>query len=206
MTLETWITFVVATAVLAVMPGPVVLLLVATSLRHGPKPGLATISGAAMAEIILLTLTVIGLATLLAIMAEWMDVIRWTGVAYLLYLAWKQWREPITEVGDVPEARPRYFECARNGFIAAVINPKNFLFFGAFFPAFVDVSEPVLPQLLVLSATFLVVVNTLDCGYVLLASHLRGLFKSKRGQKIRNRVAASFLGGTAAGIALTRAS
>src|SRR3546814_4649702 len=81
--------------VLILMPGPIVTLVVANSLAHGQRIGLATVAGSSSGNAVLVAAGALGLTTLLALAAELFEVLRWAGVAYLVYLGVKQWRQEI---------------------------------------------------------------------------------------------------------------
>src|SRR3546814_6228893 len=81
--------FIVAVVVLILMPGPIVTLVVANSLAHGQRIGLATVAGSSSGNAVLVAAGALGLTTLLALAAELFEVLRWAGVAYLVYLGVK---------------------------------------------------------------------------------------------------------------------
>ena len=88
---ELYAAFILASALLAVVPGPNVALIIATSLQRGAKSGLQVVLGTSSAQSIQLSLAVLGLATIAVFLAGIFEWLRWAGVAYLLYLAWKSW-------------------------------------------------------------------------------------------------------------------
>ena len=102
MSLELYFAFVAATAVLIIMPGPVVSLVIANALTHGTRAGLVTVGGAQAAIAIQLVVVALGLTSLVAVMAEWFEWLRWIGAAYLVWLGIQKWRaKPL-----LPEERP----------------------------------------------------------------------------------------------------
>src|SRR5579863_6754562 len=100
--------FCLAVAILVVLPGPIVTLVVANSLRHGRQVGLATVAGASIGNAILLGATAVGLVTFFALLSEVFAIIRWAGAAYLIWLGIKAWRareraqETAAAAGSVP--------------------------------------------------------------------------------------------------------
>ena len=92
MSLELYFAFVAATAVLIIMPGPVVSLVIANALSHGTRAGLVTVGGAQAAIAIQLVVVALGLTSLIAVMAEWFEWLRWIGAAYLVWLGVQKWR------------------------------------------------------------------------------------------------------------------
>ena len=98
MTLPLYAAFVAATAILMLIPGPNVALIVANSLAHGARFGLLTVAGTAAAMALQLALTGLGMTALLGGLAQAFGVLRWIGVAYLLWLGVSAWRAPPTDL------------------------------------------------------------------------------------------------------------
>ena len=91
MSIELYLAFVAATAVLMLIPGPNVALVVATSIAHGPRYGLVTVAGTSSAMALQLTVTALGMTSLLTVLAGWLEWLRWVGAAYLLYPVFPRW-------------------------------------------------------------------------------------------------------------------
>ena len=206
MGVDLYLGFVLASTLLILMPGPNVTLLVATSLSYGARRALATLAGTSTAIVLQLVITVLGMTSLMALLASGFEWLRWAGVAYLIWLGVRQWRAAPVALEDVdPQAVP-----ARalfwQGFLVSATNPKTLLFYAAFFPQFLDPAAPAGPQLVLMSVTFLVVATVLDGGYALLAGRLRHLLRGRRRARLRNRVTGSLLIGAGLGLALARRS
>ncbi len=198
-----WVAFVAASALLAIIPGPIVTLVVANSLTHGSRSGLLNILGTTSGNIIFFLVGALGMAWVLAGMAQWFDVVRWAGAAYLVYLGVRQWREKghgLEEHQEAKRGQSLYWQ----GFIVAISNPKTIVFYAAFFPQFMDPTLPATEQLFVLSMTFLVVATSIDISYALLAGRLRPWLTGERRGRIRNRITGTLLIGTGLALALTR--
>ena len=133
---ELYLTFVAATCILILIPGPNVALIVANSVAYGTRFGLLTVAGTSSAMVVQLGLTALGMTTVLGVLADWFEWIRWVGVAYLLYLGIRQWRAaPVDLTRTRPQ--PRSFRSiALRGFVISLTNPKTLQFYGAFFPQF----------------------------------------------------------------------
>ena len=193
MSLELYLAFVAATAVLIIMPGPVVSLVIANALSHGTRAGMVTVGGAQAAIAIQLVVVALGLTSLIAVMAEWFEWLRWIGAAYLIWLGVQKWRaKPL-----LPEERPsgdaRQAAIFGQGFLVALTNPKSLFFFAAFFPQFLAVDAPAGPQLALLCPTFIVVAAIFDGAYALLAGRARGWLRDRRHVLIGERLTGSFL-------------
>jgi len=173
--------FVLACIVLAITPGPAMALLIANSTRHGRQAGLLTVLGNASGLCILVAAATLGLTSIMAFLAEWFDLIRWIGAAYLVWLgltrlraAWRQF--PGEMPTDIPVGGKRWFW---QGLAVALSNPKVLLFLGAFFPQFIDPSMAVAPQLAILAVTFVVVIMLTDALMALAADAARGWFLTR---------------------------
>ena len=134
-----------ASLLLAVIPGPVVLYVVASSLCQGRRAGVMLVAGASTGTLVNAFATSFGLATLFAASAALYAVFKYVGAAYLIYLGIKTLRASVDEkagaaVDDAFRAtsvqRVPAWRLFRDGFIVALFNPKTFIFFSAFLPQF----------------------------------------------------------------------
>ena len=202
MPLELYFTFVLATAVLILMPGPNVALIVANSVAHGARYGLLTVAGTSSAMVVQLGLTILGMTTVLALLAEWFEWLRWIGVAYLVYLGVQAWRAPPVDLTQArPQPRSTRTIFAR-GLLVSLTNPKTLLFYGAFLPQFVSPGADLTGQLILLSVTFLAIAVLLDSGWALLAARFRAALAVNG--RLRNRVTGGLLIGAGVGLAMAR--
>src|SRR5882762_10208306 len=173
MSLQVYLAFVAACIALALIPGPVVTLVIANGLRHGTRAALTNIAGVQAGLTIVIGIVAVGLTTLMATMGYWFDWVRFAGAVYLVWLGIKLIRSPsMLEASDVPPPPPRggFF---LQGLLVLLSNPKVLVFFGAFIPQFVDMSQPQFPQIVVLGLTFMVTVAMSDAAYALLAGRAR---------------------------------
>jgi len=158
--------FVFAVVVLILMPGPIVTLVIANSLAYGQRTGLATVAGSSSGNALLVAAGALGLTTLLALAAELFEVLRWAGVAYLVYLGVRQWRQVFT-AGAVPAMPPMrsHKGVFWQGVLVAITNPKTIFFYAAFFPQFVDPELAIGPQLVAMSIAMVAIATVLDSLY-----------------------------------------
>ncbi len=172
MTLQTYLAFVVACAVLAIIPGPNVTVIVANSLRGGTRAGLASVAGTQAGVLIVLIVLASSLQVIvenMSVMFEWLRLI---GAGYLVWLGVKL----LISGGQLQVAPPRgkgnrsYFW---QGCIVLLSNPKALLFFGAFIPQFIDPTGDAFWQAIGLGATFMGVAAVLDSGYALAAGRAK---------------------------------
>lgn len=195
MSLDHWLAFVAAAAVLLAIPGPTVLLVISYALGHGRRPATAIVAGVALGDLTSMTASMLGLGAVLATSALVFTGLRWIGGAYLVYLGIKLWRAPVGAAGfeAAPTAGPlRMFTHA---YAVTALNPKGIIFFVAFVPQFLDASRAFLPQVAVLVITFVTMAALNSLGYALLASAARQRLRQPRVQRIVNRTGGSLLVG-----------
>jgi len=157
MSLEAYLIYLAALAAFFVTPPDTSqLLIMSNSLRHGLRRSLATVAGDLTANVLQMTAAAFGLTAVIAASADAIWVIKWAGVAYLAWIGVRLMRTPPASENTSPHAAAsgRLF---RQGFFTSMANPYAVVFFGALFPQFIDPSQPLTPQLLILGATYLVV-------------------------------------------------
>ena len=204
MSLELYLAFVLATAILIVMPGPNVTLIVAHAIGYGSRRALVTVFGTQCAQAVQLGFVALGMTTLIVAFVSVFEWVRWIGVAYLIWLGVQRWRAGAngSERPVVETAPPKTMFW--QGFFVGVTNPKTWLFYAAFFPQFVDPAVPVGRQLLVLSVTYLAIATALDSGYALLAGRARGWLQLGRRKSLADRITGTILIGAGVWLALAR--
>src|ERR1700704_3737693 len=156
MSLQVYLAFVVACIALALLPGPVVTLVIGNGLRHGTRAALINIAGIQVGLTIVIGIVAVGLTSLMATMGYWFDWVRFAGAAYLVWLGLKLLRSPVEGIReDAPPPPPRggFF---LQGFLVLLSNPKVMIFFGAFIPQFVDMNQDHFSQVALLGATFMI--------------------------------------------------
>src|ERR1043166_1207412 len=204
MSLQLYLAFVAACIALAVLPGPVVTLIIANGLRHGTRAALVNIAGVQAGFSIVSGIVAVGLPSLMATMGYWFDWVRFAGAAYLVWLGIKLIRSPIEGVNVEEAPKPPRGGFFLQGFLVLLSNPKVLLFFGAFIPQFMDMSQPHFPQVAVLGVTFMVTAVMTDAVYALLAGRARKFFSAQRTRMV-SRVSGGFMIGGGIWLALTRA-
>ena len=201
MSLMTLIVFAGALMLAAGSPGPSIAALVARVLSRGARDVLPFLAAMWIGEGIWLTCAVLGLAAIAESFHAAFVAIKWLGVAYLLYLAWKMWFAPV-ETGDgaLPEARSgaKLFFA---GLTVTLGNPKIMMFYVALLPAIIDLGAVTLVGWAELVATMFIVLVAIDLAWVFLASRARLFLKSPRAVRLANRLSAGTMAGAAAAIA-----
>ena len=201
-----YLAFVLVSSVLIVVPGPNVLLIVATSLSHGRRSGLATVAGSTCAMALQLGIAALGTVWLAAFLAEAFGILKWLGVVYLVYLGVGRLRIALSERAEETAVLPSGRGSFWRGFIVSLTNPKTILFFGAFLPQFVSPDLSAGPQLVLLSATFLLLAVVFDAAYAMLAGGLRDFVRRPRVRRWFEGAAGALFIGSGIGLALARRS
>ena len=136
-----FLAFAATVTVLMLIPGPNVALIVANSVAYGSRYGLLTVAGTSSAVVVQLAFTALGMTRLLGALGTSFELIRWVGVAYLVYLGVAQWRAPAVDLTRTrPEPRSARAIYMR-ALLVSLTNPKTLLFYGAFFPQFVTATH-----------------------------------------------------------------
>jgi threonine/homoserine/homoserine lactone efflux protein len=202
MSLTTLLVFAGALFIAAATPGPSVAALVARVLSRGPRDVLPFIFGLWGGDAIWLTFAIAGLSAIATTFYHAFLVIKWLGVLYLLYLAWKMWFAKTDETAEaLPEARSpgRLF---LTGLAIALGNPKIMMFYVALLPSIIDIRSVSVIGWMELVATLFLVLAVVDLSWTFLASKARTFLKSPRAVRFANRASAGTIAGAAVAIAM----
>lgn len=201
MTLASVLVFAAALFVAAGSPGPSIAALVSRVLTKGWRDVLPFLMAMWVGETVWLSFAVAGLSAIAESFQPVFVAIKWIGVAYLLYLAWKMWfaRTDAAD-GELPESR----SAARMFFAGLTVtlgNPKIMMFYVALLPSIIDLNGVTVIGWLELVAAMLLVLATVDILWITLANKARTFLKSPRALRIANRISAGTMAGAAAAIA-----
>jgi homoserine/homoserine lactone efflux protein len=202
MSVELYLAYVIACAVVAVVPGPTVALVVANSMTHGTRAGLLNVAGTQLALALMIGVLVVGLASIMAAMSWWFDWLRLAGAAYLVWLGWRLLRASgrLDAPGRMPAPRGGFF---LQGFLVMLSNPKVLLFFGAFIPQFVDPRGDQAWQVALLGVTAMLVAMISDGAYAVLTGRA-GALLARRHVRLLSRTSGVCLIGGGLWLALAR--
>lgn len=193
----TYLAYVAACIAIVIVPGPTVTVIIANALRHGSRAGLLNVVGTQIGIGLMIGILTLGLAAVVAVMAEVFDVLRLLGAAYLIWLGIKLWRSKGELHSDTAKPAPKLGFIAQ-GFVVIWSNPKALLFFGAFIPQFVDpTAGDAAAQTALLGFTFMAVATVLDGGYALLAGRAGRLLTSARVRLVEKISGSLLIGGGA---------
>lgn len=201
MTFTSLLIFAAALFVAAGSPGPSIAALVARVISKGFRDVFPFLLAMWIGEAIWLSFAVFGLAMVAQTFHAAFVAVKWAGVAYLAYLAWKMWTAPVeAKTGELPkEDSPLKLFFA--GMAVTLGNPKIMMFYLALLPTIIDIASVTVVGWLELTLTMAVVLVAIDLAWVLAAAQARKLLKSRRAMRIANRVSAATMAGAAAAIA-----
>ncbi|AKS34413.1 LysE family transporter [Mycolicibacterium goodii] len=201
-----WLAFLGAAIAISVSPGAGAIQSMATGLTNGVRRGYWSILGLEIGLMLQLALVAIGLGAVVAGSILAFNIVKWIGVAYLIYLAIRQWR---TATVDLREQIGKATDSGRaalvvRGFLVNATNPKGLVFFLAVLPQFVVPTAPLLPQYLAIGATMVGVDIVVMGLYTGLAVRLLNWLHTPRQQTILNRVFSGLFATAAVVLSLVR--
>ena len=206
MDLQTWLAFFVACWVISLSPGAGAIASMSCGLQYGFWRGYWNAIGLQLALLMQIAVVAAGLGAVLATSELAFSLIKWFGVAYLLYLGWRQWVAAPGQIaageGERPLGRP--LTLVLRGFLVNASNPKAIIFILAVLPQFLDPKAPLLLQYLLMAATMVVVDLLVMAGYTGLAARVLRALRSPRQQRLLNRTFGGLFVAAAALLSLVR--
>ncbi len=192
MSFDNYIAFFLASLVVVFIPGPTVMLVISQALSSGKRSVIPLAAGVGLGDLLAMSLSFAGIGAVLATSALLFSALKWAGAGYLIYLGLKAWRAPATASGEAQVSSSGRSQFA-SAFLTTALNPKSIIFFVAFVPQFVSHTSPVLPQFVLLGATYLVLGILNASAYAIFAGRLRTALKAPKAIKCFNRVGGSVL-------------
>jgi homoserine/homoserine lactone efflux protein len=194
MALSTWLAFFAACWAISISPGAGAVAAMSAGLNHGFRRGYFTTFGLILGIWTQVLIVGVGLGALVAASNTAFAVVKWAGVAYLIYLGIAQWRapaQPLAAMADDGALLPRRSMVIK-GWMINAINPKGTVFLLAVVPQFIQPTEPLLPQYIIIAATLGFTDLVVMAGYTALASRVLGALKSPAHMRALNRVFGGF--------------
>ncbi len=189
MTWSTWLALFVACWLISLSPGAGAVSCMAAGMRYGFARAWWNIIGLQLGVMFILVVVAAGLGAMLAASTFAFAVVKWVGVAYLVYLGVQQWRAPAspisTEGADTGNGTPR--QLVARGFLVNATNPKGILFMLAVLPQFIDVTRPVAPQYGIAAVTLLFTDSVVMSGYTAFAARMLTLLRGEQHVRWLNR-------------------
>jgi threonine/homoserine/homoserine lactone efflux protein len=193
-TAHQWLLFLPAATLVAASPGAGNFLALNNGLRRGLRPAVTALFGRFIAFAIMILMVILGAGALLATSATAFAVLKWLGVAYLLWLSFQLWRSDTLPVEADSDPSPTSVrQLATREFTVALTNPKAMLLFTAFLPQFVVPGRSMPSQLVALGGTYIAIEFVAATGYALTGSRIQALRLSRRGARRVNRASASIM-------------
>lgn len=176
----TLLAYVTACFILAIVPGPTVTVIIASSLARGTKAGLLNIVGTQIGMLSMMIVVAFGLEAVIGFMGWAFDWIKLAGAAYLIWIGIKMLRSDGRLGQGSAGAVQTPMQDALRGFFVIWSNPKALIFLGALLPQFVDRSQPTFPQIIILGLIFMALASTTDSLYAILAGRMRPVLSAVR--------------------------
>jgi threonine/homoserine/homoserine lactone efflux protein len=194
MSIELWLAFVAASAVLLVIPGPTILTVISYSMTHGRRANVPLVAAVALGDSTALAVSLLGLGALLATSAFWFTAVKWAGGLYLLYLGINLLRAGFSDAElTAPAAPGSPWRLFANTYLVTALNPKGIVFFAAFLPQFISAGASVKQQLWVLAVTFVCMATINATLYAVFAGSASRLLSSPKAQRRFNLAGGSLL-------------
>jgi threonine/homoserine/homoserine lactone efflux protein len=170
------------------------MVVVSYALTQGRRSAWASVPGVTLGDATALVLSLLGLGAILTTSAELFNALKIAGAIYLVYLGIKTWRAPVPEtLEDDAPLKHGGWRIMAHTFMATALNPGGIVFYVAFFPQFLSAEKPLLTQVAVFGATFVVMGTLNSVLYATLALQVRRFVRSYRARKNMNRATGGFL-------------
>jgi threonine/homoserine/homoserine lactone efflux protein len=181
------LTFALTAVIIELTPGPNMDYLALLAVSAGRRAGLAATAGVAVGLVGAGVATSLGLSAIVAASSLAYELLRWSGVLYLLWLAWEGWRDApdgIEKPVD-PSSHAKFF---LRGLITNLLNPKAAVFYLSVFPAFINTDRPLLAQTSILLAIYVTVATIIHSSVVLGSAAIQRMLQSQRNIIVVRRI------------------
>jgi len=201
MSLELWLAFCATEAVLCFTPGPAVLFVTSVAMARGMRGGFAGALGILAGNLFYFALSGTGIAAVILASGRLFTVLKWFGASYLFWIGVRMLvsrARPAAPIATQPVSRS-----FGRGFVVQAANPKALVFFVALLPQFIDPTQPVGLQLVILGASSVVIECAVLTLYAAVAARARAV-AGQRWSAPLERIGGGFLVAAAARLALVR--
>ena len=195
MSITIWIAFALAYSLMALAPGPTILLVVSYAIAYGRRTAFAVVAGTSLGDATCLAAAMFGVGAILKASAIAFALLKLAGAAYLIFLGLRLWHAPTVAADQAPPVPRSLGRVFLHAWLTTVFNPKSVLFFMVFVPQFIDARAPLLPQFAVMLATVLVCGTIIDGTYSTFALNIRRFLRTPRLQRTVNRATGGLLVG-----------
>lgn len=203
MSYQVWLAYMAACWVISISPGAGAIASMSSGLNYGFRHGYWNALGLQLALLVQIAIVAAGVGVLFATTPWAFLVVKWFGVAYLLYLAYLQWTAPISDIQIQHDSKNKSkAKLVWSGFLVNMSNPKAIVFLLAVLPQFLDLSKPQWIQYAVMAVTMVTIDLMVMAGYTGLAAKVLRLLKSPKQQTVLNRTFAVLFAGAASLLSL----
>ena len=176
---------------LFITPGTPRIVIVSYSMNYGVKKCVWTALGDVSANFTQATLVIFVLGAFFSDNPNFLNIMKWVGVFYLLYLAYDIYKSKPKNIDSKITSSKNFFSFFKDGFLVAGTSPKAWLFFPLIFPQFIDFNSNYVVQFIILIVTYIILDFVSLIGYALLAQKL--IIWIKANPKTINTISASVL-------------
>lgn len=188
MSYQVWLAFLLACWVISLSPGAGAIASMSSGLNYGFKRGYWNVLGLQLGLLTQIAIVAAGVGVLFATHTWAFLAVKWFGVGYLCYLAYKQWSAPFKPPNIQPDLSQKSRQkLVLHGFLINLSNPKAIIFLLAVLPQFLDLSEPQWPQYIIMALTMVTIDAIVMAGYTGLAAKVLRVLRSGRQQQMMNR-------------------
>jgi len=190
MELSTWLAFFLASWAISVSPGAGAVAAMSAGLNHGFRRGYFTTFGLVLGIWTQVIVVGVGLGAVVAASNTAFLVVKWAGVAYLIWLGIAQWRAPAAPMVANQDGGPTVSlrTMVLRGWAINAVNPKGTVFLLAVVPQFMNLEQPLVLQYLIIAATLGFTDLVVMAGYTALAARLLGALRDASHIRAMNRV------------------
>lgn len=187
MSFQTWLAFFVACWLISLSPGAGAIKSMSTGMRYGYRKGIFNIFGLQLGVVFLVLIVAAGLGAVMATSVLAFELIKWFGVAYLVWLGIAQWRAEAKAIETESDHGASPSRLVLEGFLVNASNPKGIIFMLAVLPQFIDPAAPPAPQYAICAASLVFTDLVVMSGYTLLAAKVLRALRDPRHVKWLNR-------------------
>ncbi len=187
---------------LFITPGTPRIVIISYSMNYGVGKCVWSAFGDVTANLIQATLVIFVIGSFFSESSTILNIFKWIGILYLLYLAYDIYKSRPKDITDKSEIKKSNLSFYKDGFLVAGTSPKAWMFFPFIFPQFINFNENYLAQFFILITTYIVLDFISLIGYALLAQKLISWIKAN--PKTINTISASVLVIIAAIIVVTQ--
>jgi len=199
-----WLVFLAVSGAGSISPGPDAIASMSAGLRHGFRHGYVTIFGTVLGTWTQLVVVAVGLGALISTSIVAFSVVKWLGVAYLVWIGIGQWRAPVHPWFTPSNASSgvRQRNIVMKSWMVSALNPKTTVFFLAVVPQFITVNQPLVSQYLVIGLTLAFTDMVVMASYTAMASKVLLALKNPAHLQLLNRVLGGLLVAAGSSLAL----